>query len=329
MSKKIALRIVAPVVIAGALFGLAGGAQAAASVGHTAPKPAAAMAHLTQGFEIRNLSSSDIVLQDIVSPGNGDGTPDIGTVLRPGDAIPYQKVFWFGNTPHTTLQFSQIRQHSQMVFEVELWVDPFLNVPSVMTQGATSVGNILFSGTGYGSKQLTFLDQPGAAAIQVPASDKQRQADLLQQLCTAGQAACTFAPARSEAGPDLVKREVGDLNIGTTVVKTTFKQSMTFGATTSVEGSASLSTSLFGLANVSLSAKYGQGWSQATTKEIVRELITPPGRRGVVIIAQPTIRQYGTFTAKLGNTTWKMTDVFFDIPDKSKEEDVKVGDIAP
>ena len=328
MSKKIALRIAAPIVIAGALFGLAGGAQAMASVGHTAPKPAAALAHLTQGFEIRNLSSNDIVLRDIVSPGNGDGTPGIGTVLRPGDAIPYQKVFWFGNTPHTTLQFSQIRQHSQTVFEVELWVDPFLNVPSVMTHGATGAGDILFSGTGYGSKSLTFLDQPGGAPIRVSPQDKQKQADLLNRLCVGGQAACTFAPTKSEAGPDSVQRKLTDKNIGTTTLTVNFKEAFTFGTTTSVEMTGSAKTSLLGMVEVTLAGKYGQGWSQTRTDEITRSFPVPSGRVGIIEVIQPTIRQYGTFTVTMGNSKWELTDVYFDIPDKTKTPVVHAGDVA-
>ena len=328
MSKKIALRIAAPVVIAGALFGLAGGAQAMASVGQVAPKPAAAMAHLTQGFEIRNLSSHDIVLQGIVSPGNGDGKPDIGTVLRPGDAVGYQTVFWFGNTSHTALQFSENTGHSQTLFEVELWVDPFLNIPSVMTHGATGAGDILFSGTGNGSKNLTFLDQPGAAAIQVSPQDKQKQADLLNRLCVGGQAACTFAPTKSVAGPDSIQRRLTDKNIGTTTLTINFKEAFTFGTTTSVEVTGSAKTSLLGMVEVTLAGKYGQGWSQTRTDEITRSFPVPSGRLGIIEVIQPTIRQYGTFSVTMGNSKWELTDVYFDIPDKTKAPVVHAGDIA-
>jgi hypothetical protein len=324
-------RIALPVLAGAALLSFASAGVSAAAVidqQAAAPRPVVAMAHLTQGFEIRNLSSHDIRLSSIESPGNGDGTPAIGTVLRPGDAIGYQKVFWFGNTPHTKLWFTELSANGQVLFPVELWVDPFLNIPSVMTPGADGAGDLAFSGTGYGSKVLNFVDRPGAAPIQVSPQDKQKQADLLGRLCAGGQAACTFTPTSSEAGPDLTARWLSDKNIGTTTATVSYKDSLTIGSTTSVELTASAKVSLFGSVDLTMAGKYGQGWSQSKTAEITRSFPVPPGRRGIVEAFQPSIRQHGTFIVTMGNTRWELNDVHFDIPDKSVTPEVQYGDVA-
>lgn len=328
---NIVTRVALPVLAGASLLSFASaGVSAAAVIDHqaTTPRIAAAAAHLTQGFEIRNLSSHDIRLSSIESPGNSDGMPTIGTILRPGDAIPYQKVFWFGNTPHTKLWFTELSAGGQTLFSVELWIDPFLNIPSVMTPGASGAGGIAFVGTGYGSKAVNFVDKPGAAPIQVSPQDKQKQADLLGRLCAGGQAACTFAPTRTEVGPKLTARWLSDKNIGSTTATVTYKDSLTIGSTTNVELTATAKVSLFGTVDLTMSGKYGQGWSQSKTAEITRSFPVPPGRRGIVEAIASSTRQYGTFTVTMGNTRWELTDVYFDIPDKSVTPDVEYGDIA-
>jgi hypothetical protein len=190
---RIALRVLTPVLIAGAFAGLAGATEVAAA---TAPPAAvkAASAHLTQGFDLRNLSSHTITLTGIDGAGKADGAPRIGSVLRPGDAIHYEKVFWFGNTPKTILTFNESGSDGSVrVFQIELWVDSFLNSPSIMMPGSDGrIGDIEVQGLGYTAKSVSFVDKFGSAPIEVPAADKQRQADLLNRLCADG-----LASARS------------------------------------------------------------------------------------------------------------------------------------
>ena len=327
--RKIALRIIAPVLIAGAFAGLAGATSAAAAPAQqSTPGLASASAHLTQGFDIRNLSSHTVKLVGIESPGRGDGAPYVGTVLRPGEALRYEKVFWFGNTPKTKLSFNETDGAGNVsVFQIELWVDSFLNVPSVMIPYSDgNLGGIEVQGLGYGSRGISFVDKFGSAPIQVRAEDKQRQADLLNRLCVDGQAACTFRPTSNETGPVLVQRKVSEVNRLDAAYPMTVSDSFTFNATTNVEVSASGNASLFGLVNTTLSAKYGASWSQGKTATISRTFPVQPGYRAFLEVHQPTVRQHGDFTVTMGNTTWNLTDVYFDIPDMSKQPDVVVDD---
>ena len=322
--KKVALRIVTPVLIAGAFAGLAGATEVAAAPARQAAVQASA--HLTQGFDVRNLSSHTITLTGIESPGKGDGAPHVGTVLRPGESMHYEKVFWFGNTPHTKLTFNDYDGKGNVkIFQVELWVDPILNSPSVMMPYSDGrLGDIEVQGLGYSSRSASFVDAPGGAPIHVSAADRQQQADLLNRLCAEGQASCTFRPTSTEPGPAKVERKASEINRLDAPYPLTVAESFTFNATTNVEASASVSAKLFGLVNTTLSAKYGQSWSQGKTSTISRTVPVKPGHRLFVEVHQPTTRQHGDFTVHMGNTTWNLSGVYFDIPDMSKPSDVIV-----
>lgn len=316
---RIAVRVVGPVLIAGAFAGLTGVTDAAAAPAHQqlAPKAASAATQLTQGFDIRNLSSHLIELTGVTSAGNGDDVPNVGTILRPGESMHYEKVFWFANTPRTGLTFHQYKDGvggAATVFSVELGIQELVNVPSISMNGDGKVGQIEVQGLGVGSQALSFVDKSGGAPIEVTEQDKQRQADLLNQLCVGGQAACTFTETTSETGPDLVERELQRKNSGETDMNISYKQVLTFSATTSVELSGSASTSLFGLVNATLSGKYGQGWSQISTNEVTTSFTVKPGQTGIIDVHQPTIRQRGDFTVTMGNTKWILRGVHFDIP---------------
>ncbi|WP_420120124.1 hypothetical protein [Nakamurella sp.] len=326
--RRFALRVLSPVLIAGAFAGLAGATDVAAAPARSAgPALASAAVHYTQGFDIRNLSSHTITLSAIDSPGRGDGAPYIGTVLRPGESLHYEKVWWFGDTPKTKLTFSDDDgSGSVRVFQMELWVDSFLKTPSIMIPYSDGrLGGLDVQGLGYTSQRATFVD-PFGTSITVPDADKQRQADLLNQLCAGGQASCTFRPTTTQAGPALVSRKASEVNRFAEPLPVTVSDVFTFNASSSVEGTVSAKMTLFGLVDTTLSAKYGKTWSEGRTGTISRTFKVSPGHRGYVEVHQPTTRQYGDFTVTMGNTVWHLTNVHFDIPDMSRTPDVVSGE---
>ncbi len=325
--RRIVLRVLSPVLIAGAFAGLAGATDVAAAPARSAPALASAAAHYTQGFDIRNLSSHTITLTAIDSPGRGDGAPYLGTVLRPGESLHYEKVWWFANTPQTKLTFTDSDGAGTLrVFQVELWVDSFLKTPSIMMPGSDGkIGSLEIQGLGYTSQNASFVDTFGTS-ITVPEADKQRQADLLNRLCAGGQASCTFRPSTTQAGPALVSRKASEVNRFAEPLPVTVSDVFTFNASSSVEGTLSAKMTLFGLVDTTLSAKYGKTWSEGRTATISRTFKVSPGHRGYVEVHQPTTRQFGDFTVTMGNTVWHLTNVYFDIPDMSKTPDVVSGE---
>src|SRR6478609_4126256 len=95
-TRKIALRIVSPVLIAGAFAGLAGATDVAAAPAHqsSAAVTSAAMT-VTRGYDITNYSQYDAKVVGLNNPGAGDSAPAIGTVIKPGQSMHYEKVFYF------------------------------------------------------------------------------------------------------------------------------------------------------------------------------------------------------------------------------------------
>lgn len=322
-----ALRVVSPVLIAGALTGLLGAADAVAAPSAPISLQASASAvQYTQGFDLRNLSSHTITLTAIDSAGRGDAAPYVGTVLRPGESLHYEKVWWFANTPKTALTFqSTDGSGSAQVFRIELWVDSFLKTPSIMMPfGDGKIGNLEVQGLSIGSQRASFVD-PFGTSITVPDADKQRQADLLNRMCAGGEASCTFRSTASEPGPALVSRKASEINRFDEPMTVTVSDVFTFTAGSSVEGTVSAKATLFGLVDTTLSAKYGQSWSEGRTATISRTLRVSPGHRGYVDVHQPTTRQFGDFTVTMGNTVWHLHGVYFDIPDMNQRADVVSG----
>lgn len=320
-------RVLSPVLVAGAFTGLVGASDAvAAPPAPISLQASASAAHYTQGFDIRNLSSHTVTLTGIDAPGRGDAAPYIGTVLRPGESLHYEKVWWFANTPKTIVTFQSANASGAVqVFQVELWVDSFLKTPSIMMPNSDGkVGDLEVQGLGYTSQRATFVD-PFGTSITVPDADKQRQADLLNRLCAGGEASCTFRSTGSEPGPALVSRKASEVNRFDEPMPVTVSDVFTFTASSSVEGTVSAKATLFGLVDTTLSAKYGQSWSEGKTSTISRTFKVSQGHRGYVDVHQPTTRQYGDFTVTMGNTVWHLNGVYFDIPDMSRKADVVSG----
>lgn len=127
-------RIAGAGLIAAAFLGFAGGGMAHAAAAYTAETATVTKSAngimLTQAFYIRNDTSFEMRLQDIDGAGANDGKPAINTVLLPGQSMRYEKVFWFGNTPATTLRFTYWTPGGQIISkDVKLIIDNLLNAP--------------------------------------------------------------------------------------------------------------------------------------------------------------------------------------------------------
>ncbi len=325
--RRVALRVLAPVLIAGAFAGLAGATDVAAAPARSAgPAAASAAVHYTQGFDIRNLSSHTITLSAIDSPGRGDGAPYIGTVLRPGESLHYEKVWWFGDTPKTKLTFSDDDGSGGVrVFQMELWVDSFLKTPSIMMPTATVASAVWTSRV-----WATPRSGPRSSIRSARRSPCPMRTSSGRPICSTGSAPAARPVARSGPAPpggsgaglpqglggQPVRRAAAGHRVGRLHLQCQL----------SVEGTVSAKMTLFGLVDTTLSAKYGKTWSEGRTGTISRTFKVSPGHRGYVEVHQPTTRQHGDFTVTMGNTVWHLTNVYFDIPDMSRTPDVVSGE---
>jgi hypothetical protein len=312
-------RIAAPVLIAGAMIGFVGnGFSAAAAPSVTAaPVKAAASASLTQGFYVTNHSQFPTTLTGIQDPGKGDGTPAIGTVLLPGQSLRYEKVFWFGNSTGTKLDFTSAMPSGQwMVYQVELHIDPFLNIPQVRLPDLSG-SPLSLNEDRQPTSTSVILEDSTASTVIVPKEKAQQQTDLLNELCKTS-AACVFSrDARTVAPSRTIEYDKGVNNTASVRTFTT-SSSTVAGASTTLELTAQAKTSVLSAVELTVTGKLGQTFTKTETQTESRTYSISPYSIGQMTAKVPMVRDTGTFTVKLGKTTWILQNVSFDSRDMSK-----------
>jgi hypothetical protein len=78
------------------------------------------------------------------------------------------------------------------------------------------------------------------------------------------------------------------------------------------------------LVKVGISLEYGHEWTTEHEFDSKVPIEIAPQCRGNVFAVTPGIRDYGDFTVTLGNTVWKLHDVYFDSPDPNGTEGYKL-----
>lgn len=308
-------------VLGSIAVGIITAAPASAATPHAAavPRAAAVTADVSRGFDIVNTTKQNLELVRVSSPGERDDYAPTGTRIAPGQSYHYEKIYYFAQHGETTLTFQYMEPLGDGAsritnFDVTLVVDR-VSGTNIRTDADYS---FTVDNQGFSAGRLT-VSEKDFATITVPASDAQRQAELLNQTCVSGLASCTFTPDTKVAGDPQIKLVAGGANntdkarsgsITTKVVATT---------TSSVETTGSAKLTIKGILEAGLSHKYGGTWSD--TKEETR---TQPYEVGAyknfnmwsrVLMDRVT----GDFTVKLGKTTWKLSGVHFDIPNKDAD----------
>jgi len=297
------------------LGSIAIGVATAAPASAASPVRAAASADVTRGFDIVNSTKHTLELTGVGSPGERDQYKPAGTTILPGQSYRYEKVYYFAKRGETTLTFNYrealddgtIRIGS---FDATIVVDAFSGtnirtdagaVFSVENQGITA-GRLIVS-----EKEFS--------TITVPASDAQRQADLLNQTCVSGLASCSFAPQSKKEGAPQIKLVAGGAN-NTDLPRTeSFTTKAVATTTSSVETTGSAKLTIKGILEAGLTHKYGGTWSDTREVTKVHNYTMGAFTNFNMWSRMLTERVTGDFTVTLGKTTWKLTGVSFDVPD--------------
>jgi hypothetical protein len=171
-------------------------------------------------------------------------------------------------------------------------------------------------GAGQNSASITVVDPPGTVR-NVPASVKQQQAEALQSLCINGSAATCSFNAKKQEHLETEGHQVGGYvdNPDNFDEKTTIKIEDHVGTSDSVNVGLTAGTELFDLVKAEIEVTYQHEWTQEHVFGQDVELTIPSHKRCWFVATSPIVRYTGDFKVTLANTTWNLTDVYFDGPD--------------
>jgi hypothetical protein len=314
-------------VVAAALapFALAGAVITPAA----AAKPA--RADYSRGFHIYNLSGNQIKLLNIDGDGNFEGRPADGSTLSPGTG--YQDVEvqfkWLSNQTDTA-HYAVIGDDGKQLGTFDVTMSVYGGDGGMRASCKTTVGQCSVPDTGDPLRMndtITLLDAPGTVR-DIPASQGQAQAQVLKNLCSADNSAtCQFA-VKDEKKIQSDPHQVGRSLINNTNVQqdTSVETTDTVGTTDSVGVSVSVGGKIAGLVSVEVAAEYNHEWTASHEFKQTVDVHVQPHSEAWIEAQQPMLRDTGDFTLTLGNTTWKLHDVYFDSPDPKGNGSYTVND---
>ena len=236
--------------------------------------------------------------------------PLTGTVLRPGQTqhveITYHPLF----ERQATFVYGVVNADGTVVEAYEVTADYAGN--DECTRIATDI-RCQIDGT-----KVTLLDKPGSEVEVGPNSgvEAERQAYLLKELCAKGNR-CSFESTSRQMmnrPTKAVGNAVGNCKTDEPIEKAIDVED-TESQTNSVGISSETELNLLDIVKQKLTLKYGHEW---TTKHTFKETISAhvkPESVGFIMFSAPIVRDIGTFTLKLANTTIIVKGVRFDSPD--------------
>ncbi len=277
--------------------------------------PAVASAY-TRGFDVTNASGLTVRLDSISGFKYGIAAPPTGTYVLIGNRQHVEVTFEFSDSNSGTLTYSLYRSDNTFVgvFSAELTV--------VGIDGDSVSSCSVHEGTQFGyqcaasGSDITLLDPPGTS-YNVPAAQRQAQADLLNQLCTdQGVGTCSFAVKREDK-VESPPHPVGGYVVNSTDVdqETRLTIEDKIGQSNSVDVSVKAGFKLFEVVDASIQASYKHTWTQEHTFSQDIKVTVEPHKGCAITATAPMLRDTGDFTLKLGNSTWTLPDVYFDTPD--------------
>ena len=200
------------------------------------------------------------------------------------------------------------------------------------SEGCSSASGVLCRVSG---NDAYLMDTPGTVVI-VPVSQAQRQSDTLGNLCEQADANCTFTykattkPSTGFSNPTLPDGFTIYSNATSSPSNSTYSVSTTATTTSSwqwaLNVSASVSLKFADWLNTQVSSSYttttgntvanSQTFNQQVTQTV------QPGETLYLYTETPVYRFYGDWTVRYGNTTYSLTDVWFDSPNPTGRAEI-------
>jgi hypothetical protein len=319
-------RIAATAATAAVLFGMTGLASAAAAepvpaVGSVSVASSDTVADregtdetveasaITKRFTITNESSRPLTITGYQARERMWGEmdlPAVGTVVQPGQQVSFDVVFHFFYVNDLIVHFSAPGLSD--AYNARLTVSDGI---AAQSSTATSSGSFAH---GEGGASLWVKDAVGTV-IEVPASDSQKQSQILGTWCKANSGSCSFSPKSQTPFTADLKKAASYAN--PTTVDQSFTAEFTHTRTEkdTLEVSASVKATVMSVVEAGVTATYGKAWEQTDTRTLTYPVIVPAGTKVTVLTGAQMLRTTGDFTVTMGNTTWKLRDVSFDTPE--------------
>jgi hypothetical protein len=281
---------------------------------------------LTRAFVVRNLTSAPLELNWTAtktwatSPGKTvTQAPAQGTVFNPGETATFVLVQYAGGKNIATAEFRNPTDGT-LVARTILRTETFGSV------WGCDVGNCDPKGNGpvwddSGTKRTVLLLDPPGTVISLPSGQGQKQADVLNQLCSqdGNPNSCTFKPKSFDdsALTPWKQSSTTYTNTGTTTITRTLTSSSTQTTSSTLGASVTAKGSILKIVELSVTASASRTWTSTYTFTDSIQVPIAPGQKAWLETRDPITRVTGDFFVTLGNTTWNLYDVSFDSPDAS------------
>lgn len=278
--------------------------------------PAAQLLGSTKGFHIYNVSGQELTLAS--KQGNFEnGGPAVGSIVAPGTYMDLEVVvpFLSDNIAIETWRTAD----GLTTFRADTWVYSF---PFGTRTSCFAGGGGRQCAANSDRLEVYFLDAPGTV-ISLDGPSGQQQAKVLNQLCYDGSlASCEFqksdaelyynnpVPAPGSLINDTSVEQRREITVTREVTNTiNWKVSFTIGSGKLIES----------IVNKSFTAEFGHSWSEKRTFTDRTTVIVPARTAVRVYSSDPVDRLYGEFVLKMYNTTWDLSNVYFDSADRSQD----------
>ncbi|WP_256103458.1 hypothetical protein [Streptomyces sp. ODS05-4] len=262
---------------------------------------------LTQGFHITNLTGYTLKRQ--------------GEVLKPGDVVDHEVTFHLGSNTREVDAYQAVDEKGAYQGRIIFTFDVNdINQPSSQCSPDDFETGLACGG---GGKDVQVLDAK-PKTYDVPASDSQRIADVLNTLCADGKPAqCSFDAKKEESVLEPGKVYGNPVANNTDKdATTTISASDTVTNTDLVEAGFRISASLTKAINAEINAKYSHTWTNSHTFSQSIKVTVGAHREAWIEETIPALRTTGDLVVKMGNSTWNLHDVHFDTPDPSSSKAV-------
>jgi hypothetical protein len=170
------------------------------------------------------------------------------------------------------------------------------------------------------SDSIVLVEPPGTVN-NLPASQKQQQAEALNTLCVKNSAAaCSFTANKQEHLESASHQLAGHVDNPFDYDETTrITLEDTVTISNSLEIGLTVGADLFEVVKAEIETKYTREWGTEHRFSQEVELKIPNHKRCWFVATSPILRYTGDFKVALGNTIWNLTDVYFDGPDTSPD----------